>query len=122
MTHKPMPFLGLFKVLSARIWVGSVLVMRGHPCLSRIKLLLGCMNEVGSGPDIDLWVFKAQLEQKFGFGNDAALARMQKKTQEYLIASLMKHKLASTQGHLADFSECTFIVDTMLTQDQFRND
>ncbi|KAJ7576071.1 hypothetical protein C8J56DRAFT_900292 [Mycena floridula] len=91
-------------------------------CRKRLPKTLDEVLKVGSGPDIDLWVFKAQLEQKFGFGNDAALTRMQKKTQEYLIAGLMKHKLASTQGHLVDFSECTFIVDAMPTQDQFRDD
>ncbi|KAJ7581287.1 hypothetical protein C8J56DRAFT_895744 [Mycena floridula] len=90
--------------------------------IKRLPKTLDEVLKIGSGPGIDLWVYKSELEQNFGFDSDEALARMQKKMAKYLLDSLMQYKLASTQGRLATFSHCTFIVDAMLTQNLFRAD
>ncbi|KAJ7592177.1 hypothetical protein C8J56DRAFT_886890 [Mycena floridula] len=88
----------------------------------RLPKTLDEVLKVGSGPGTDLWVFKAELEQKYGFDSNEALARMQKKKVKYLLDSLMEYKVASTQGCIATFSDCTFIVDAMFTQNLFRAD
>ncbi|KAJ7593615.1 hypothetical protein C8J56DRAFT_1043418 [Mycena floridula] len=77
---------------------------------------------IASGSDLNFLVFKADLEKRFGYGDPRKLARMQKKKLEYLLDSLMRYQLVNSNGELATFSDCTFIVDAMLTPNLFPAD